>query len=289
MRARAVDKALRNGPLTHGQKAAVKLILAAEDRTVGVQGYAGSGKTTMLNRARALLQKKGYAVRGLAPSASAARTLAAEAGIESETLQRFLVRYNGVAGGRMTSKGQKEMRAAFAKAALIVDEGSLASTVQARDLLRIADSLRIPRVVLVGCCSAASFDPPESLRINTLPRRSASKLRAEQQCIAIDCPRRLHPSVDRVLMQRPVLAVPVCPGRIKDHTVGMQLRVVVPAGSMLEHRCGYIGRQHLDLAVTVTDTGIPAMTQHRLLKRYPSRIVMRPLDLRTQFRIGNSP
>ena len=150
MRARAVDKALRNGPLTHGQKAAVKLILSAEDRTVGVQGYAGSGKTTMLNRARVLLEKKGYAVRGLAPSASAARTLAAEAGIETETLQRFLARYNGVAEGRMTSKGQKEMRAAFAKTALIVDEGSLASTVQARDLLRIADSLRIPRVVLVG-------------------------------------------------------------------------------------------------------------------------------------------
>ena len=33
---------------------------------------------------------------------------------------------------------------------LVVDEGSLASTVQARDLLRIADALRIPRVVLVG-------------------------------------------------------------------------------------------------------------------------------------------
>ena len=150
MRARTVDKALRNGPLTHGQKAAVKLILATEDRTVGVQGYAGSGKTTMLNRARALLEKKGYAVRGLAPSASAARTLAGEAGIESETLQRFLARYTGVAEGRMTRKGQKEMRATFAKTALIVDEGSLASTVQARDLLRIADSLRIPRVVLVG-------------------------------------------------------------------------------------------------------------------------------------------
>ena len=150
MRARTVDKALRNGPLTYGQKAAVKLILSAQDRTVGVQGYAGTGKTTMLNRARALLEKKGYTVRGLAPSASAARTLAAEAGIESETLQRFLARYTGVADGRMTRKGQREMRAAFAKTALIVDEGSLASTVQARDLLRIADALRIPRVVLVG-------------------------------------------------------------------------------------------------------------------------------------------
>ena len=38
-------------------------------------------------------------------------------------------------------------RAAFAKTVLVVDEGSLASTVQARDLLRLADALRIPRVV----------------------------------------------------------------------------------------------------------------------------------------------
>ena len=150
MRGRAVDKALRNGPLTHGQKDAVRLILSADDRVVGVQGYAGSGKTTMLNRARTLLEKKGYAVRGLAPSASAARTLEGEAGIGSETLQRFLMRYSGVAEGRMTKKGAKEMRAAFAKTALVVDEGSLASTVQARNLLRIADALRIPRVVLVG-------------------------------------------------------------------------------------------------------------------------------------------
>ena len=150
MRGRAVDKALRNGPLTRGQREAVKLILSAKDRTIGVQGYAGSGKTTMLKRARALMEKKGYEVRGLAPSASAARTLESEAGIGSETLQRFLARHAGVAEGRMTRKGAREMRAAFKRTALVVDEGSLASTVQTRDLLRNADALRIPRVVLVG-------------------------------------------------------------------------------------------------------------------------------------------
>ena len=114
-------------------------------------------------------------------------------------------------------------------------------------------------------------------------------LQAPGHGIAVDRSRRLHPGVDRVLMQRPVLAVPVCPGGIEDHAVGMQLRVVVPAGSMLEHRRRYIGGQHLDLAVPVTDTGIGAMPQHCFLQRYPSRIVMRPLDLRTQFRIGDGP
>ena len=150
MRGWQVQGHLNKGPLTAGQKEAVKLILSSDDRTVGVQGYAGSGKTTMLDRARVLAEKKGYRMIGLAPSASAVQTLASEAGIESETLQRFLARNAGVAEGRLTGKGAKEMRAAFAKTILVVDEGSLASTVQARDLLRIANEIRIPRVVLVG-------------------------------------------------------------------------------------------------------------------------------------------
>ena len=150
MRSWQVQGHLNKGPLTAGQKDAVKLILSAKDRVVGVQGYAGTGKTTMLKRARALAEKKGWRMAGLAPSASAAQTLAAEAGIPTETLQMFLARNAGVAEGRLTKKGAREMRAAFSKTVLVVDEGSLASTVQARDLLRIAAELRIPRVVLVG-------------------------------------------------------------------------------------------------------------------------------------------
>ncbi len=150
MRGWMVDRHLRNGPLTVGQKQAVRLILSEKDRTIGVQGYAGTGKTRMLDRARSLAERKGWRMVGLAPSASAVQTLAAESGIESETLQRFLARNVGVAEGRLTRKGAREMRAAFAKTVLIVDEGSLASTVQAKDLLRIASELRIPKLVLVG-------------------------------------------------------------------------------------------------------------------------------------------
>ena len=150
MRSWQVQGHLNKGPLTAGQKDAVKLILSAKDRVVGVQGYAGTGKTTMLNRARTLAEKKGWRMAGLAPSASAAQTLATEAGIPTETLQMFLARNAGVAEGRLTRKGAREMRAAFAKTILVVDEGSLASTVQTRDLLRIAAELRMPRVVLVG-------------------------------------------------------------------------------------------------------------------------------------------
>ena len=150
MRSWIAGPLLHNGRLTIGQKEAVKTILSSKDRVVGVQGYAGTGKTTMLDRARQLAAKSGYRTIGVAPSASAARTLAVEAGIETETLQRFLARNAGIAEGRLTRKGAREMRAAFRKTVLVVDEGSLASTVQARDLLRIAAAIRIPRVVLVG-------------------------------------------------------------------------------------------------------------------------------------------
>ena len=150
MRSRKVRQHLHNGPLTDGQKQAVTTILSSKDRVVGVQGYAGTGKTAMLNRARALAEKSGYRMMGLAPSASAVQTLAAESGIGSETLQGFLARNAGVAEGRLTRKAAHGMRGAFAKTVLVVDEGSLASTVQARDLLRIAGTLRIPKVVLVG-------------------------------------------------------------------------------------------------------------------------------------------
>ena len=150
MRGWMVDRHLKGGPLTAGQKDAVRLILSGKDRTVGVQGYAGTGKTRMLDRARVLAAKKGWRMEGLAPSASAARTLADESGVSSETLQRFLARYSGVADGRLKKRGERELREKFGKTILVVDEGSLASTVQARDLLRISKILRIPKLVIVG-------------------------------------------------------------------------------------------------------------------------------------------
>ena len=141
---------LHRGRLNDGQKEAVKIVLSTKDRVVGVQGYAGTGKTTMLNRLRSLAEKQGYHVTGLAPSASAARTLEREAGIESETLQRFTARHTGIVEGRGTDKGIRNLRSVYRSTLLVIDESSLASTEQMRDLLKIATTLRAARVVLVG-------------------------------------------------------------------------------------------------------------------------------------------
>ena len=141
---------LHRGRLNEGQKEAVKTVLSSTDRVVGVQGYAGTGKTTMLDRFRSLAENAGYQVKGLAPSASAARTLGRESGIRSETLQRYLTRHAGVVEGRATPRSLRELRAAQARTVLVVDESSLASSEQMRGLLRIATALRLPRVVLMG-------------------------------------------------------------------------------------------------------------------------------------------
>ena len=150
MRRWIAETKLHRGRLNEGQKEAVKMVLSARDRVVGVQGCAGTGKTTMLNRLRTLAESRGYNTTGLAPSVSAARTLERESGIESETNQRFLVRHAGIAAGRGTAKGLRNLRERFSKTVLVVDESSLASSEQMQGLLRAATTLRIPRVVLVG-------------------------------------------------------------------------------------------------------------------------------------------
>lgn len=91
----AQSRLIRDGvidnQLNPGQLDAAKLILGTNDRFVGVQGYAGTGKTTMLNVVKAVAEEQGYVVRGLAQSASAAATLEAETGIKSQTVESFLL------------------------------------------------------------------------------------------------------------------------------------------------------------------------------------------------------
>ena len=75
------DQALEG--LTDGQRAAARLILETPGRTVGAQGYAGTGKTVMLRRVAALAGNR--RIVGLAPSASYAYTLPSQSFGSSST------------------------------------------------------------------------------------------------------------------------------------------------------------------------------------------------------------
>ena len=140
-----VEAHLAGAGLTPGQAEAVRTILLAPDRIVGVQGRAGTGKTTMLRHVRELAA--GGPVIGLAPSAAAARVLERETDIQARTLQWFLTRCRGAAANGGTDGRLTEL---FGGAVVVLDEASMVSTDQMRQLMRIADGLGVARLVLVG-------------------------------------------------------------------------------------------------------------------------------------------
>jgi ATP-dependent exoDNAse (exonuclease V) alpha subunit len=89
----------RGAGLNPGQLAAASLILTTQNRVVGIQGYAGTGKSHMLTAAvdaikaetARVAQSQGYTVIGIAPYASQNKALL-DLGMQSQTLASFLVR-----------------------------------------------------------------------------------------------------------------------------------------------------------------------------------------------------
>ena len=134
--------------LTEGQKEAVHLILRSPDPVVGVQGFAGTGKTRMLNEVAKLAGNR--RVFGLAPSSEAARVLGVEGGIGTTTLQWLLTRYGSIAEGTASAEEIARARETLEEAVVVVDEASMVGTVQMRDLQRILAPLGVARLVLVG-------------------------------------------------------------------------------------------------------------------------------------------
>ena len=136
---------LAGAGLTAGQEEAVRTVLLSGDRIVGVQGRAGTGKTTMLRHIRELAGDR--RVVGLAPSAAVARVLGRETGIHARTLQWFLTRCQSAGRDGRAGDQVKEL---FGGSVVVLDESSMVSTDQMGSLMRIADRLGVARLVLVG-------------------------------------------------------------------------------------------------------------------------------------------
>jgi conjugative relaxase-like TrwC/TraI family protein len=123
--------------LNPAQRAAIEQVLQSRDQIQGLQGLAGTGKTTTLESIRQAAEQNGYAVEGFAPTSRAARQLR-EAGIPADTLQAFLIR-----GGQQQAASDPSSKHFY-----MVDESSLASTKQMREFLyRISPQ---DKVLLVG-------------------------------------------------------------------------------------------------------------------------------------------
>jgi conjugative relaxase-like TrwC/TraI family protein len=119
--------------LSVSQQHAVEEVLTSRDQMMALEGVAGGGKTTSLAAVREAAVYAGYQVEGLAPTSRAAQKLA-EAGMETQTLQRHLAR------GEQPDDGQKRL--------YVVDESSMASTKQMHTFVeRLKEN---DRVLFVG-------------------------------------------------------------------------------------------------------------------------------------------
>jgi len=133
-RSQAIAVADHHQHLNRTQRSVVEDVLSSSDHIQGIQGFAGSGKTTTLAAIRGAAEGQRYQVEGFAPTSRAARQLN-EAGIEAGTLQGFLV--------RTANPDLREQKHFY-----LVDESSLASTTQMREFLaRLGPN---DRVLLIG-------------------------------------------------------------------------------------------------------------------------------------------
>ncbi|QDP73733.1 conjugative transfer relaxase/helicase TraI (plasmid) [Legionella israelensis] len=78
-----------NPQLTQGQKDAIFLALTNKDRFVSIQGFAGTGKTTMMKEVQKFSNAKGIEVFGLTPTHKARMELEASQ-IKTQTVESFL-------------------------------------------------------------------------------------------------------------------------------------------------------------------------------------------------------
>jgi conjugative relaxase-like TrwC/TraI family protein len=132
----AREQANTRDSLNDSQRKAIEEVLISGDRIHGLQGLAGTGKTTILEVLREGAEKNGYTVEGFAPTSKAAGQLR-DAGIDATTLQSFLAR------GEHHPSANPDTKHLY-----MLDESSLASTRQMRAFL---DKLNPgDRVLVIG-------------------------------------------------------------------------------------------------------------------------------------------
>lgn len=200
--ARYVHEALhaRYPHLNEWQLRVVRESLSSENRMTGIQGSAGTGKTSSLKVIRELSEESGWKVYGLAPTSGAARSLRQAGVSQSETLQRFLIRPRETGAHRRL---------------FFLDESSLTAARQMRKFMALVNPT--DRVIIVGdrrqhdsveagrIFEELQIAGMETARINKLVRQQDPGLKEVVKAMAQG---RTHDGVDLLEQQGRVVVVP---------------------------------------------------------------------------------
>ncbi|WP_413168799.1 MobF family relaxase [Burkholderia latens] len=124
---------LVNTDLNTGQRSAAELMATTTNRVVAVQGFAGVGKSHMLDTGKAMIESQGYEVRALAPYGSQVKALR-ELNVQANTVASFLKAKDKGIGPRTV---------------LVIDEAGVVPTRLMEQTLKLAEQAGA-RVVLMG-------------------------------------------------------------------------------------------------------------------------------------------
>jgi conjugative relaxase-like TrwC/TraI family protein len=141
----AITNSLSNTHLTAGQKSACELIASTADRFIMVQGYAGTGKSTMLETLKSALQTQaGFSserIIAVAPTHKAVMELNNK-GMHAQTLKQFLVDQVKYSEAGKYDHLQNTL--------IILDEASMVSNTDFKQLQDIVENARTCHCVYIG-------------------------------------------------------------------------------------------------------------------------------------------
>ncbi|WP_298294045.1 AAA family ATPase, partial [Thiomonas sp.] len=123
--------------LSDEQRAAAKMILCGSDRFQGVQGLAGTGKTTALEFVREAAESRGWRVVGHSNGSEQAATMQRESGITTTTTASHLIAERQA----LAERGRDlDTRAPAIRELRIMDEASMAGQRAFRDVVRTTEA-----------------------------------------------------------------------------------------------------------------------------------------------------
>jgi len=136
--------------LNPGQESAARLLLASSDRTIGVQGVAGAGKSSVLRPVAIIAREEGRQVLGLGVQNKLVAQLKADTGIDAVTVAKFIRTHEGLLDPAASPDRLDMARTMFRGSVILVDESSMLANKQAETLARLAEKLEVGRLAFIG-------------------------------------------------------------------------------------------------------------------------------------------
>ena len=120
--------------LNDEQKACALMVLSSDNAVLGIQGYAGTGKSFMISRTKELIEDKGKEMVLFAPYSAQVKNLVND-GLEANTVAKFLV--------------SKEIQDNLNEnSVIVIDESGVINSKQMKDILEIREKIGCQLVLL---------------------------------------------------------------------------------------------------------------------------------------------